>query len=159
MKDRRPYRKNVGIVVYNSSGQVLAGERIQYPGIFQFPQGGMDEGEEPIETARRELYEETGLLIKSEPAHEIAEWICYDFPEDIPEHLKKYRGQAQKWFFFPWEGDPSALQLDLHTREFLTVRWYDLRQLINDIVDFKKMVYKRILEEAEQYLPEIFQKN
>jgi putative (di)nucleoside polyphosphate hydrolase len=156
MEDKRPYRRNVGVVIYNSSGQVLTGERIQYPGIFQFPQGGMDDGEKPIETARRELYEETGLFIDYEPTHEIAEWICYDFPPDIPEHLKIFRGQAQKWFFFPWDGEPSALKLDLHTREFLTVRWYDLRQLVNDIVEFKKMVYQRILSEAERYLPEIF---
>ena len=156
MEENRPYRKNVGIVVYNSRGMVLTGERIQYPGIFQFPQGGMDEGEEPLETARRELYEETGLKIAGEPTHEIQDWIHYDFPEDIPEHLKKYRGQSQKWFFFHWEGNPSTLQLDLHTQEFLSVRWYELSQLVEDIVIFKKMVYRRILEEARKHLPEIF---
>jgi len=156
MKDKRPYRKNVGVVIYNRSGLVLVGERIQYPGIFQFPQGGMDKGEKPLETAVRELYEETGLAIETEPTHEIEEWITYEFPEDIPEHLKRYRGQSQKWFFFPWDGDPSTLELDLHVREFISVKWYDLKELVNDIVEFKKPVYRRILEEARKYLPEVF---
>ncbi|MDH5654977.1 MAG: RNA pyrophosphohydrolase [Spirochaetia bacterium] len=158
MEDKRPYRKNVGVVVYNEEGMVLTGERIQYPGIFQFPQGGMDEGETPLETARRELYEETSLKLNGEPTHEIQEWIHYDFPEHIPEHLKKFKGQAQKWFFFPWDGDPSTLILDLHEQEFLSVRWYNLYQLVDDIVVFKKMVYRRILEEAEKHLPKIFTK-
>lgn len=157
MKNKeKPYRKNVGIVVFNSSGRVLAGERIQYPGIFQFPQGGLDKGENPVDAARRELYEETGLLLREEPVYEIPDWLYYEFPEDIPAHLKKYRGQAQKWFFFKWDGEISQLKLDLHEREFLTVKWYEIQKLVDEIVEFKKATYLRVLEEAKNNIKNFF---
>lgn len=148
----KPYRKNVGIVVFNSKGLVLVGERVQFPGIFQFPQGGMDDGEKPLEAARRELLEETGLKIDDPPAGEIEDWLTYEFPENIPAHLKKYRGQEQKWFFFFWDGDPSQLRLDLHEREFLSVKWDDLEKICADIVEFKKPVYSRVMDEGRRII-------
>lgn len=155
-QQEKPYRKNVGIVVFNDQGLVLAGERVEYPGIFQFPQGGMDEFEDPLDAARRELFEETGLRIDAEPAHVIDKWLCYEFPEDIPEHLKRYRGQAQMWFFFRWNGDIDELRLDLHEQEFVSVRWDDPERLAQEIVVFKKEVYREVLDEARRFLPEFF---
>ena len=105
----KPYRKNVGIIVFNRAGQVLAGERIQTGGALQFPQGGLDAGETPLEGALRELYEETGLQLAGPPVAELGEWLRYDFPPDVPAKLQKYQGQEQKWFFFFWDGDPAAL--------------------------------------------------
>lgn len=157
MSVNKPYRDNVGMVVFNRAGLVLAGDRIQYPGSFQFPQGGMDADETPLAAALRELYEETGLQL-SQPTAEVADWLTYEFPEDIPAHLKRYRGQRQKWFFFEWDGDPSALNLDTHVREFRSMRWMQLDDLIHQIVPFKAETYHRIGEEARRLLPEIFQK-
>ncbi len=147
----KPYRPNVGIVVFNDEGKVLVGERIQYPGIFQFPQGGIDDGEEPYVAALRELYEETSLkLDDNQPAGEISEWLYYDFPEDIPEHLKMYQGQKQKWYFFHWNGDITRLELDIHVREFSTVKWEDLTQVVSDIVEFKRPVYLKVARAANE---------
>lgn len=146
----KPYRDNVGVVVFNSLGKVLVGERIQYPGVFQFPQGGLDAGEDPETGARRELEEETSLRMEAPPAGEIEEWLTYEFPEDIPAHLKKYRGQRQKWFFFFWDGDPSTLRLDLHDREFLSVKWADLDRIADEIVAFKKPVYNVIRDKGKE---------
>lgn len=143
------------MVVFNRDGLVLAGDRIHYAGKFQFPQGGMDDGESPLAAALRELHEETGLRL-DRPAAEISEWLTYDFPQDIPKHLKKYRGQRQKWFFFEWDGDPSQLNLDTHVREFRTMRWMKLDDVVAQIVPFKTETYRRIAEEARRLLPEIF---
>lgn len=150
----KPYRLNAGQIIFNQKGEVLAGDRIQYPGKFQYPQGGIDEGEEPREAAIRELYEETSLSL--EPVFEIEKWITYEFPEDIPEHLKKYRGQKQKWFLFYWNGDPSKLNLDIHEREFNSMKWMNIEEITEQIVEFKKPVYRELKELAkpliEKYL-------
>jgi putative (di)nucleoside polyphosphate hydrolase len=155
----KPYRKNVGIVVFNGQGRLLAGERRAYPGAYQFPQGGMDNGESPLAAARRELFEETGLGLEQEPAHEVPEWLRYDFPENIPEHLKKYQGQEQKWFFFYWNGDPATLSLDHHEREFDSMAWLTPDEVYQSIVLFKKPVYRKLLDIAKAVIPEFLEKN
>lgn len=140
----KPYRLNVGIVVFNQKGEVLAGERLQYPGVFQYPQGGIDKGEDPLDGAKRELYEETGLKLSDPPIGEVTDWLTYEFPVDIPKHLKKFRGQKQKWFFFFWDGQIESLQLDVHEREFSSVKWANIQELTANIVEFKKPVYERV---------------
>ncbi|MFN3604526.1 MAG: RNA pyrophosphohydrolase [Leptonema sp. (in: bacteria)] len=149
----KPYRKNVGIVVFNSSQKVLVGDRIDYPEKYQFPQGGIDDNETPVEAAIRELYEETGLKLEK-PIFEIPQWLYYDFPEDIPEDLKKYKGQMQKWFFFHWNGNLESLNLNTHIREFRTLKWIDIDILVENIVEFKKKVYQVIKEYFYKVIPE-----
>lgn len=147
----KPYRMNAGMIVFNSSGLVLAGDRIQYPGHFQLPQGGIDEGEKPRDAAIRELAEELGLRI-SEPVGEIPDWLTYEFPQDVPDHLKRYRGQKQKWLYFYWDGDPSTLDLDAHEREFNSVRWMSFSELTENIIEFKKDVYQKLQKHAESFI-------
>jgi putative (di)nucleoside polyphosphate hydrolase len=148
----KPYRENVGIVVLNARGEVLVGERVNFPGVFQFPQGGMDPGESPLAAARRELLEETGLRLAGAPALEIEDWLYYDFPENVSAKLKAYRGQKQKWFVFRWDGDPGTLRLDLHQREFERVRWARLDEIVAGIVAFKRPVYERVAREVSAFL-------
>jgi putative (di)nucleoside polyphosphate hydrolase len=154
----KPYRKNVGMVVFNSQKLVLVGDRVDYPEKYQFPQGGIDENETPLEAAIRELYEEIGLKLEK-PVYEIPEWLTYEFPEDIPEYLKKYRGQLQKWFFFFWDGDLRQLNLENHIREFRTVKWMDIDTLVNNIVAFKKDVYKVIKKHFDEFVPKFLEQN
>jgi putative (di)nucleoside polyphosphate hydrolase len=149
----KPYRKNVGIVVFNDKGQVLVGERIGWPGVYQFPQGGLNKGETPIDAARRELYEETSLQMDGLPIHEMDEWLTYEFPDGMDNHrLEKYRGQEQRWFFFHWSGNPATLDLDVHHREFTQVKWADLDDIVADIVEFKRPVYLEIHGVARQVI-------
>jgi putative (di)nucleoside polyphosphate hydrolase len=143
----KPYRKNVGIVVFNDEGNVLTGERIQFPGAWQFPQGGIDEGEELEFAARRELYEEVGIknaiLVAEHP-----EWINYDFPSNLQmKHLNKFRGQSQKWFLFYWNESISKCNLTIHEQEFMRVRFQSIDSTLESIVPFKLEVYIKVVKE------------
>ena len=143
----KPYRKNVGIVIFNSKGEVLTGERIQFPGAWQFPQGGIDEGEDIEFAARRELYEEVGIKDATLIA-EINEWIKYDFPPELNiKHLKNYQGQTQKWFLYFWDKPVTMCNLLLHEQEFKEVRFQSLESTLESIVPFKLKVYEKIVTE------------
>ena len=116
-----PYRPCVGVMILNRQGLVWAGRRIpvgnsEYDGspqLWQMPQGGIDKGEDPLDAAYRELYEETGMKTVTLLA-EARDWINYDLPPAlIGIGLKgKFRGQTQRWFAFRFEGDESEIAIN-----------------------------------------------
>lgn len=142
----KPYRKNVGMVVFNSFGKVIVGERIQFPGSWQFPQGGIDEDEDYLEAAKRELYEELGIK-KGIYVTEYPDWIPYDFPSNLGlnSHLQKFRGQLQRWILFYWDGGLEECDLVHHEQEFLTIRHMELEETVQAVVDFKRPVYEKFV--------------
>jgi putative (di)nucleoside polyphosphate hydrolase len=153
-----PYRPCVGAMVLNRNGLVWAGRRIaatdsEMAGtakLWQMPQGGIDEGENPLPAALRELYEETGIRSVSLLA-ECPGWITYD----LPAHLVgialngKYRGQKQKWFAFRFEGDESEIAINPapggHAPEFDAWEWKPMESLPELIVPFKRKVYEQVV--------------
>ncbi len=146
----KPYRPNVGIIVFNQNGEVLVGERVNILGAWQFPQGGIDAGEDPKTAAFRELYEEVGIN-NSELVAESKEWLYYDFPESLNLQLKlsvgmrKFQGQMQKWFLVYWNHPATECDLEIHEREFTEVRFIPFAECVNLIVDFKKELYQELV--------------
>ncbi len=141
------YRPNVGIVVFNAEGKVWLGRRLgaDPPHNWQFPQGGVDDGEEFEAAARRELVEETGLTSVSLLAR-APETLRYDFPPKLAKS-KGWRGQAQTWFAFRFDGQDSEVNLELHPPiEFDTWRWADLNETPGLVVPFKQDIYRKIVE-------------
>lgn len=156
--DFLPYRPCVGIMVVNSQGLVWAGRRIaetdsEMAGsdkLWQMPQGGIDEGEDPLPAALRELYEETGIRTVSLLA-EAPDWIHYDLPEHLVGIAFKgrYRGQKQRWFAFRFEGDDSEIAINPppggHEAEFDAWAWKPMERLPDLIVPFKRKVYEEVV--------------
>lgn len=147
-----PYRPNVGIVLFNREGLALVGERLDNLGAWQYPQGGVDEGEDIRAAARRELYEEVGVQV--EFIHETKHFLCYDFPPELRiKHLTdRYRGQKQKWFLGYWNHPPEAADLKTHTQEFARVCFMPMAEITNQIVYFKKDIYAEL---EREFLPVI----
>ncbi|MCC2098180.1 MAG: RNA pyrophosphohydrolase, partial [Hyphomicrobiales bacterium] len=113
-------------------------------------QGGIDKGEDPLEAARRELWEETGITSVSLLAR-APRLIRYDLPEElVGTALKgKYRGQEMAWFAFRFTGAESEIQIDPPpgdaAAEFDAWDWLDMEQLPELIVPFKRKLYEEVV--------------
>ncbi len=158
-KDRKalPYRPCVGIALFNDAGLVWIGNRSDEDAEgeggghwWQMPQGGLDEGEDPLKAAHRELYEETSVKSAS-LIREAKGWFKYDIPPDLilGSWGGRYRGQKQKWFAFRFEG--KELEIDVlhpgggkHKPEFSAWRWEKLARLPDLVVPFKRRVYEQV---------------
>jgi len=151
--EKLPYRPCVGLVVMNAAGEVFAGQRIDNPGdAWQMPQGGVDEGETPVQAALRELGEETGISADSvEVLAETADWIPYELPHDLVPKLWKgrYRGQTQKWFLLRFSGNDAEINIVQDHQEFSRWAWMKPDELIDKIVPFKKHTYTQVFAEFE----------
>tara|TARA_B100001057_G_scaffold224669_2_gene224971 strand:+ start:8595 stop:9089 length:495 start_codon:yes stop_codon:yes gene_type:complete len=148
------YRKGVGIIIVNHSGQFFLGKRIGAEA-WQFPQGGIDEGESTKEALFRELHEETGLLQdKVEIVDVSRKWLVYHIPHVFQRSNKKYDGAMQKWFLLKFNGDDDKdinLNASEHA-EFDAWKWADRNTAIKSVIKFKKKVYESILQEFSDIL-------
>ena len=143
-----PYRPCVGVVLVRADGTIFTGERIDTPGAWQMPQGGIDDGETPCEAALRELEEETGVssaLVAVEA--ELKDWVTYDLPQHLIGKLwgGKYRGQKQRWFLLRFNGEDEDIDITRNHREFSRWRWSTSDEVVSDIVPFKRSVYEQVL--------------
>lgn len=151
------YRPAAGITVFNSKGQVWLGERNGESGDFrwQFPQGGIDKDEDPVDAAFRELWEETGLKRKHvKLLGSIDDWLYYDFPPEYKgrKSVKGWRGQKQKWIAVLLMSSDKQIDLSAHKPiEFSNWRWDRLENAPKHVVPFKRDVYERLVIEFEGY--------
>jgi len=144
-----PLRIGVGIILLNHESKVFVGKRIDNPKNFwQMPQGGINQNENFLQAAKRELEEETG--IKSvELVKELNEWLEYDLPENLLGKVLegKYRGQKQKWFIMKFVGKDNEINVKTKNPEFLDWKWIEVSKLPSIAVSFKIDLYKKLKEE------------
>lgn len=143
-----PYRPCVGLAVFNKDGHVFVGHRIDSPGSWQMPQGGIDDTEEILVAAHRELLEEIGTD-KVEVIRIAEEKVCYDVPPELSvKHWGgKYRGQEQTWVAMRFIGEDSDINLNSHEpAEFDKWKWLPLSETVDAIVPFKRETYAKVVE-------------
>ncbi len=158
MTAKLPYRSSAGIALINAHGLVFIGQGVkarESPKLdgheWQMPQGGIDDGESPLEAAKRELFEETNVASVNLVA-EAQEWWSYDLPPEVGNRWRgRYRGQTQKWFLFRFEGPEAEINVDYpahgrHGVEFRAWRWERWEALPDLVVPFKRAVYVKVVE-------------
>jgi len=143
-----PYRPCVGVVLANADGRVLIAERLDMPGAWQMPQGGIDPDESPREACYRELEEEIGVgPALADVTAEYPDWLTYDLPDDLVGKVWKgrWRGQKQRWFLLRFRGRDADILLETSHPEFSRWRWVQPDEAVSGIVPFKRDIYRAVL--------------
>ncbi|MEH6593098.1 MAG: RNA pyrophosphohydrolase [Halioglobus sp.] len=156
MIDSDGFRPNVGIMLANDNGQVLWARRVGGQDAWQFPQGGINDGETPEQALYRELEEEVGLKEKNvEVLGTTRGWLRYRLPKRFIRHGQDpvCIGQKQKWYLLRMLANDGAVRLDLNSKpEFDHWQWVSYWYPLGQVVSFKKEVYRRAMKELVQPL-------
>ena len=143
------YRPNVAFLLLDDHDQLLICERLKIEGAWQFPQGGMDEGESPLEALHREMEEEVGLPPSSYEVLESRDGYCYLFPPELKKGRKgKFDGQTQTYFLCRLKEGAPPINVNQEPREFRSHTWvkpslFDLQWL----PPFKRQVHRDVLRD------------
>ena len=155
MIDSDGFRPNVGIILSSAEGKVFWARRYGQ-NTWQFPQGGIQASETPDEAMYRELFEETGLLAEHvEIIGKTSKWLRYRLPKRMIRRNKfpVCIGQKQIWFVLRLVGGEENFNLSVAERpEFDGWRWVDYWYPMNEVVFFKRNVYRKALSELEPLL-------
>ena len=166
MLDRDGYRPNVGMILANHRNDVFWAKRV-HQHAWQFPQGGIKQGETPLQAMYRELEEEIGLHSRHvRVLGRTREWMRYEVPEKWLRRAREgagepgaapargaYRGQKQIWFLLRMTGRDCDVKLRASGHpEFDAWRWHDYWVPLEHVIDFKREVYRQALLELHRFL-------
>lgn len=149
MIDSHGFRANVGIILCNAQGRVLWARRVGQEDAWQFPQGGINKNETPVQALYREIEEEIGLKKHDIEILDVTKgWLKYRLPKHM---VRKHQtplciGQKQKWFLVKLLSDDSAIKLDTSDSiEFDHWQWVSYWYPVEQVIAFKRNVYRRAL--------------
>jgi len=147
MNKKPEYRPNVAMIIvsnnYPQEKEIFIAERSDLLGVWQFPQGGIDMGEEVKEALFREMEEEIGTK-DAEIVAEYPEWISYDFPAKIAQKMQPYKGQTQRYFLMKLNKDAKIDIATAHP-EFSAYKFVAVDEVLEQTAHFKKSVYEKVI--------------
>lgn len=147
MNKKDLYRPNVAMIIvsnnYPQKKEIFLAQRNDLAAVWQFPQGGIDEGEEVQEALYRELEEEIGTA-SIDIVHEYPEWISYDFPPKIAKNMKPYIGQKQRYFLVKLKDD-AKINIETEHPEFSDYKFVSIEDVLKLSASFKKDVYETVI--------------
>jgi len=149
MQKQKSYRPNVAAVIlssrYPDKCEFFVAHRSDIKNAWQFPQGGIDEGETPREALKRELLEEIGCD-KVEVLGEYPEWISYEFPKVSRGKTYPFDGQTQKYFLVRLK-EGASIDLEAYDiPEFIEHEFVEYEDLFKKVTYFKRKVYRRVID-------------
>ena len=146
-----PLRSGVGIVVLNKDNKIFVAQRIDnQKNFWQMPQGGVEEGEDYLTAAYRELEEETSIK-KVNLIKELDGLTSYLLPKNLLGVIWKgrYKGQEQKWFVMRFLGQDKEININTEHPEFCEWKWIGLENITDLVVDFKRQVYENVKQKVK----------
>ncbi|MCH5336031.1 MAG: RNA pyrophosphohydrolase [Campylobacter sp.] len=152
MEKEKKYRPNVAAIVLSSDYpfecKLFIAKRNDMENIWQFPQGGIDEGEDPKSALKRELKEEIGTN-EIEIIAEYPEWLSYDFPSKVIKKMYPYDGQIQKYFLVRLKHNAK---IDINTKhpEFNSYRFVKVKEVFEMVNHFKRKIYIQVIKYFEE---------
>lgn len=156
MIDKKGMRAGIGIIICKHRNQVLLAKRIGKNNAWQFPQGGIQEKETPEQAMWRELHEELGLTPQHcKIVYSPARWFSYYLPKNFrrKQELPLCIGQRQKWFILQLTASEDNICLNKHNKpEFSTWKWTTYWEPIEEVVLFKRKLYKDVLTACAAHL-------
>ena len=159
MIDAQGFRANVGIVIANDEGRLLWARRVGGRDAWQFPQGGVNDGESPEEALYRELEEEVGLTASDvRLVGSTRDWLRYRLPKRFQRKGQQPLciGQKQKWFLLHMLRDDGAISFTSTAKpEFDHWQWVSYWYPLHQVVAFKREVYRSALKELAPPLARI----
>ena len=147
-----PLRSGVGIVVLNKDNDVFVAKRIDnQENFWQMPQGGVNDGEDHLTAAYRELEEETSIK-NVNLIGELDGLISYELPKNLLGVIwkGKYRGQEQKWFVMRFLGNDNEINIKTKNPEFCEWKWINLDRITDLVVEFKLHVYENVKKKVKE---------
>jgi len=147
MSKKPDYRPNVAMIIvsnnYPQKKEIFIAQRNDLLDIWQFPQGGIDKGEEVQEALFREMEEEIGTA-EAKIVSEYPEWISYDFPDKVAKKMKPYKGQTQRYFLIKLKKN-AEINLDTKHPEFINYKFVSVEDILNHTAHFKRPVYETVI--------------
>ncbi|MBL3520093.1 RNA pyrophosphohydrolase [Aliarcobacter lanthieri] len=151
-KEKKNFRPNVAAIIlsakYPAKCEIFIASRVDIDNAWQFPQGGIDEGESTKEALFRELEEEIGTK-EVEIIAEYPNWVSYEFPPTIAQKMYPYDGQKQKYYLVKLKKG-AKININTEIPEFSEYKFVPTKDIYEYITFFKRTVYKQVLKHFKQ---------